>query len=103
MADDSKPVHPSPLLLVEDVNRFLVAKKVVAKCPKCPNEQWQTLFEELEKTDTLPLPIATLPGGVSTTRTLRAYPLVCTNCGYIWLVARSLIESWLAGEGKNAE
>lgn len=78
----------------EDLVRYLDAHNVRMECPHCGTSNWGHFNESaLEGTaltrlggDALVYPDSILPTLV----------LICTNCAYIWPIARKAVAAWLA-------
>jgi len=94
MADDKRDIVK---IALEDVPAFMTARKVhKGICPMCETNHWERLGMGSADPDTVIWPTLGQEGQTQLDQVVRAYTLICANCGFIWLVARNKIEQWLA-------
>ena len=94
MAKHRKPVPISE----QDMIAFMRERKINASCPRCPTTSWRVI--ESEEGRGAGWQMYTSDGKLSLS-VLPVVPLVCQNCGYVWPIARQVIEDWM-GERADA-
>lgn len=78
---------------------FFKAKQVNPKCPHCPKVQW----EVIERQDGRGVALSVLgDDGRPNGSIVPVVPVVCGNCGYMWSIARQVVQEWMAEEAQDA-
>lgn len=80
-------------LSTDDFMRFARAKKLEMRCPKCRAETWN--LNETSEIRGGALFAVGPDGGTNFSNMLVLTAVNCTNCGYVWTMARRFIENWL--------
>jgi hypothetical protein len=81
--------HP---LNPEDVQGFLREKGVTNACPRCSKARW-SIVEDTNMRGVAPGIIG--DNGTPTGKVFPMLTLVCENCAFIWLMARTPVEAWV--------
>lgn len=89
MADST--YKPGPIA-ADDFQRFLTARQVTPRCPMCQHQEW-TNMEDAEN------PGFAWPSqsvlGAQGGKILPVSVLICTNCHFVWTIARIPVEQWV--------
>lgn len=93
MAEETAPNKTPRFIVPDDVTAFFTAKNVDERCPRCPNNNW-TLIESSEVHGIAPAALNS-QGNTNMALTFPMLPIVCTNCAFVWLIARGSFEEWL--------
>ncbi len=99
METEDTPKGEPPILL-SDLLRFLEANGVNTECPHCRSSGWDANLDD-------PLEGAALPrlgpdALVYPESILPCLALACSNCAYVWLIARKRVARWLGEHPEGA-
>lgn len=89
--------RPSSTLPIsaEDLVRFMSARNARTACPMCANPGWWTMDASGEGPNTVSNATVDNRGHTSFNRVFNVMPLICSNCYFVWWIARKPIEDWL--------
>ena len=83
---------PAPLS-ESDILAFMNDRGVRPTCPHCPKIDWQVA--ESADARGVALPVLSAEGAIAPAMIFPVIPLTCRNCGYVWPIARQVVEEWV--------
>jgi hypothetical protein len=93
-------VKPPTPISIETMQAFMVDKGIKAACPHCSVVGWRMV--ESENTRGAFLQVLADDGSGSG-GVLPVAPLVCQNCGNLWIIARQAIEEWMTAQAEKTD